>query len=68
MNIVVSVYHTGKKNPAIWVKSDKRECIRKLDDRVIDAAQALIKRQFPEQNGLRDTVILEGTNNWDDEP
>ena len=76
MKIAISVYHTGKKNPAIWVKSlnltvDNRECIlkgKKLDDRVINAAQALIKKQFPEQNGLRDTVILEGANLWDDEP
>ena len=33
---------------------------QKLDDRVIHASQSLMKRMFPKQTGLRDTVVLEG--------
>ena len=41
---------------------------QKLDDRVIDASQSLMKRMFPKQTGLRDTVVLEGAERWDDKP
>ena len=40
----------------------------KLDDRVIHASQSLMKRMFPKQTGLRDTVVLGGTERWDDKP
>ena len=71
-----SLHTTGKKNVAIWVKSldltrDDREDIlkgKRLSDRVINAAQAMMKRQFPDQNGLRDTVVLEGAQAWNDVP
>ena len=41
---------------------------KKLNDRVINAAQAMMKSQFPDQNGLQDTVVLEGAQAWDDVP
>ena len=41
---------------------------QKLDDHVIHASQCLMKRMFPEQTGLRDTVVLEGAERWDDKP
>ena len=40
----------------------------KLDDRVIHASQSLMKRMFPKQTGLRDTVVLGGAERWDDKP
>ena len=40
----------------------------KLDDRVIHASQSLMKRMFPKQTGLRDTVVLGGAVRWDDKP
>ena len=39
----------------------------KLDDRVIHAF-SLMKRMFPKQTGLRDTVVIEGAGRWDDKP
>ena len=39
---------------------------QKLDDRVIHASQSLMKRMFPKQTSLRDTVVLEGAERWDD--
>ena len=39
---------------------------QKLDDRVIHASQSLMKRMFPQRTGLRDTVVLEGAERWDD--
>ena len=66
----------GKHNTAIWVKSqhltaEDREDIlkgKKLQDRVINTVQDMIKCQHPDQNGLRDTVVLEGAQTWDDVP
>ena len=74
--VTCSLHTVGKKNPCIWVKSlnlttDDREDIlkgKRLSDRVINAAQAMMKRQFPDQNGLRDTVVLEGAQAWNDVP
>ena len=40
----------------------------KLDDRVIHASQSLMKRMFPKQTGLRDTVVLDGAERYDDKP
>ena len=40
----------------------------KLDDRVIHASQSLMRRMFTKQTGLRDTVVLEGAERWDDKP
>ena len=40
----------------------------KLDDCVIHASQSLMKRMFPKQTGLRDTVVLGGAERWDDKP
>ena len=39
---------------------------QKLDDCVIHTSQSLMKRMFPKQTGLRDTVVLEGAERWDD--
>ena len=49
---------------------DRKEILtgKKLNDRVINAAQSIIKQQFPHQNGLRDTVVLEGAQTWDSKP
>ena len=71
-----SLHIAGKKNVRIWIRSlnlttDDREDIlkgKRLNDRVINAAQAMMKRQFPDQNGLRDTVMLEGAHTWNDVP
>jgi len=70
----VTILTAGKNN--ILVKSlslttDDRDDIlkgRKLNDRVINAAQTMMKRQFPDQKGLQDTVVLEGAQAWDDVP
>ena len=71
-----ALYTTGKKNPCIWVKSlnlttaDREDILKgkRLNDRVINAAQAMMKHQFPDQNGLRDTVVLESAQAWNDVP
>ena len=39
-----------------------------LDDTAIRGGQLLMKKMYPAQNGLRDSVVLEATNRWDSEP
>ena len=38
---------------------------RTLNDQVINATQ-MMKHQFPDQKGIKDTVVLEGAQAWDD--
>ena len=41
---------------------------KRLDDTVIRGGQLLMKKMYPAQNGLRDSVVLEATNRWNSEP
>ena len=67
---------TPPVSPAKWkqelhLEARHKEMIlhgQKLDDQVISASQNLMKRMFPKQTGLRDTVVLEGAGRWDDKP
>ena len=67
---------SGSSDKDVWIKDlnlkqkDKENILkgRLLDDSIIRGAQIILKRMFPQQRGLRDPVVLEGMNRWDDLP
>ena len=74
--LFINKYVATPDNSHLWIEEfhltlASRDDIlegKRLDDTVIRGGQLLMKKMYPAQNGLRDSVVLEATNRWNSEP